>query len=149
MSNDDSTALYVRLPSEQAGRLDRASLATGLPKRQLISGLVRRYVDPDSPRSMEALQRMGARSRPRRVTVDVDDNSELVIGHASLSEREPATAPPASEVLTLEQAAALLQVDEQLVRELAESGELPGRRLGDQWRFSRQALIDWLGEPAR
>jgi excisionase family DNA binding protein len=147
MPEDDSTALYVRLPSEQAGRLDRASLATGLPKRQLISGLVRRYVDPDSPRSMEALQRMGASGRPRRVTVDVDDSSELVIGHASLS--GPANAPSASEVLTLEQAAALLQVDEQLVRELAESGELPGRRLGDQWRFSRQALIDWLGEPAR
>jgi excisionase family DNA binding protein len=28
--------------------------------------------------------------------------------------------------------------------ELAERGELPARRIGDSWRFSRRALLDWL-----
>ena len=27
---------------------------------------------------------------------------------------------------------------------LAEQGTLPGRRIGDRWRFSRLALIAWL-----
>ena len=28
--------------------------------------------------------------------------------------------------------------------DLAEAGKLPGRRIGDRWRFSRTALIAWL-----
>ena len=31
------------------------------------------------------------------------------------------------------------------MRELAEAGELPGRRIGGEWRFLRQALLAWLG----
>jgi excisionase family DNA binding protein len=49
------------------------------------------------------------------------------------------------EVLTLQEAADLLRVDPGIVRELAEGGELPGRRLGGDWRFSRQGLLQWLG----
>jgi hypothetical protein len=26
----------------------------------------------------------------------------------------------------------------------AERGELPGRRIGDEWRFGREALLAWL-----
>jgi excisionase family DNA binding protein len=48
-------------------------------------------------------------------------------------------------VLTLEQAAALLQVDAAEVAALAEAGELPGRRIGGDWRFPRTALLEWLG----
>ena len=28
--------------------------------------------------------------------------------------------------------------------EFAEKGEVPGRQIGDQWRFARQGLLDWL-----
>ena len=31
--------------------------------------------------------------------------------------------------------------------ELAEAGKLPGRKLGDAWRFSRAALVAWLSTP--
>ena len=48
------------------------------------------------------------------------------------------------EVLTLEQLATLLELDPELVRGLAEKGEIPGRKLGDQWRFSRAAVLAWL-----
>ena len=51
---------------------------------------------------------------------------------------------PASEVLTAEQLAALLQIDVETVRSLAASGEIPGRKVGGHWRFSRRAVLDWL-----
>ena len=54
------------------------------------------------------------------------------------------------EVLTPGPAAELLQIDEQLVLELAQASDLPARRLGDGWRISRLALLDWLaGSPPR
>lgn len=52
-----------------------------------------------------------------------------------------------SEVLDVKQAAELLQVHPVTVRNLAAGGEIPGRKLGGQWRFSRAALLRWLGAP--
>ena len=52
--------------------------------------------------------------------------------------------PVEPEVLTAVQAAELLQVDEETVRALARNGELPGRKVGRKWRFSRQAILAWL-----
>jgi excisionase family DNA binding protein len=52
------------------------------------------------------------------------------------------------EVLDIDEAAALLRVQPNIVRELAEAGRIPGRRVGDVWRFWRVALLEWLrGEP--
>jgi excisionase family DNA binding protein len=48
------------------------------------------------------------------------------------------------EVLDLDEAAALLRVEPAAVRTLAETQRLPARRVGDAWRFSRAALIEWL-----
>jgi excisionase family DNA binding protein len=55
-----------------------------------------------------------------------------------------AAAQPQAEVLTLDEAAAMLKVEVDRVRELALAQRLPGRLIGDQWRFSRAALLDWL-----
>jgi excisionase family DNA binding protein len=55
--------------------------------------------------------------------------------------------PP--EVMNALQAAQFLQIDESVVIEMAEAGRLPGRRLGDAWRFSRAALVDWLAKPEK
>jgi excisionase family DNA binding protein len=52
------------------------------------------------------------------------------------------------EVLTTDQLAALLQVDRDTVRRLAARGELPGRKVGGHWRFSRQAVLEWLASGA-
>jgi excisionase family DNA binding protein len=51
---------------------------------------------------------------------------------------------PAPEVLNAEQLAALLQLDVETVRKLAARGEIPGRKVGGHWRFSRRAVLDWL-----
>jgi excisionase family DNA binding protein len=48
------------------------------------------------------------------------------------------------EVLSLDEAAALLRVKPEAVRALAEAQRIPARRVGDTWRFSRAALLEWL-----
>lgn len=53
---------------------------------------------------------------------------------------------PAAEVLTVEEVAQLLRVDEAAIAAMAGKGELPGRKLGDEWRFSREAVLAWLAE---
>jgi excisionase family DNA binding protein len=138
------TALFVRLPADEARKLDRAAHAVGAPKKDLVAGLVARYVDPDTNSGLAALRRLGAEApgaHPRRVVIEADD-PQLVVGHHSF---RPADLP---DVLTPSQAAQLLQVDEDAVFALAEEGRLPGRRIGDEWRFARAALVAWLSGAA-
>ncbi|MCE9576968.1 MAG: helix-turn-helix domain-containing protein [Deltaproteobacteria bacterium] len=131
------TALYVRLPASAGDKLDRASDALGIPKKDLIAGLVTRYVDPDSLRGLSAL---GALSHPRAT------GAEMAAAGPSLGAYSfQAYDPP--EVMSAEQAAQLLQIEEALVIELAEAGTLPGRKLGAVWRFARAALVAWLSAP--
>jgi excisionase family DNA binding protein len=122
----DSTALFVRIPTEQARRLDRASFELKQPKQELVAGLLERYLDQDA--------------RRRQVIVETLEPGDLPVGYHSFRARTP-------DVLTTEEAAELLQVEPQVVEQLAQDGELPGRRLGDSWRFARQAILDWLADP--
>ena len=69
-------------------------------------------------------------------------DAEVVVGRADF------VPGPAPEVLTVEQAAELLQTDPDAVRALADAGELPGRKIGDEWRFLRRAVLAWLGAAA-
>jgi excisionase family DNA binding protein len=54
----------------------------------------------------------------------------------------PMTAP--LEVLTLAEAAAYLRLPEADVLRLARDQGLPGRKVGDEWRFLKAAIQDWL-----
>jgi excisionase family DNA binding protein len=117
----DRTALYVRIPTATAEKLDRAAFALKRSKQDLIAGLV-------SAADADTL---------RRVTVETTDDG-FTIGHASFRAFEP------PDVLTVAQLADWLQVDQAVVAELAEAGDLPGRRLGDEWRFAREAVLAWL-----
>lgn len=53
------------------------------------------------------------------------------------------------EVLNVQEAAELLEVSVWTVRELAHRGELPARKVGRAWRFSRKALLDYLADGAK
>ena len=75
----------------------------------------------------------------RRFTVETTDDG-MAIGHAAFRPHTPA------DVLTVAELASWLQVDEQAVAELAEQGELPGRELAGEWRFAREAVLDWLAK---
>jgi excisionase family DNA binding protein len=123
----ETTGLFVRIPRGEAEKLDRAAFELKVPKQELVSGLVSRYVDP-SPTGLEEL---------RRITVETADDS-LTVGRHWFSPADP------DQVLTAAQAAELLQVDEKAVREMARKGELPGRKVGREWRFVRRALLEWL-----
>jgi excisionase family DNA binding protein len=118
----DRTPLYVRLPKQEAERLDRAAFELKTSKQDLVAGLVAAYGDLDTL---------------RRVTVETVEDG-LAVGHAAFRP----FAPP--DVLTVAELAAWLQVDEQAVLQLAEQGELPGRKLAGEWRFAREAVLDWL-----
>jgi excisionase family DNA binding protein len=114
MRSEPTSPLFVRLPAASAERLSRAAFELKTPKRELVAGLVDRYLGAD----------------------------DVVVGRAATQVREP-------DVLSVEQLAQLLQVDATTVRKLAATGELPGRKLGRHWRFSRQAVLDWLANPER
>jgi excisionase family DNA binding protein len=130
------TGLFVRIPREQATRLDRASAAAAVPKKDLIAGLVARHVDPDTPHGIEALREIAHGGR--RIVIEGHE-TQLQPGFGYFS---PA---PQSEVLDVDGAAELLRIERETVLRLAETGDLPGRSLEGDWRFSRQALLEWLG----
>ena len=91
-----------------------------VPKGRLVEEAVSRFLDPREP------------------PVGIDALRGAPVGRHSFTPVEQL------EVLTLEQLAALLSVEVGTARELAEAGELPGRKLGDDWRFSREAVMAWL-----
>jgi excisionase family DNA binding protein len=131
-------ALFVRLPAAAIEKLDRASEALGMRKKDLVASLVSRYVDPDSRSGLTALGALAT----HKVTVDLGGP-----GPARGSYSFQPYDPP--EVMNAEQAAQYLQIDEAVVIELAEAGKLPGRKLGNAWRFSRAALVTWLSTPEK
>jgi excisionase family DNA binding protein len=47
-------------------------------------------------------------------------------------------------VLTPAAAAEYLHVPEMALIAAAEAGRVPGRRIGDEWRFLKLALVEWL-----
>jgi excisionase family DNA binding protein len=53
------------------------------------------------------------------------------------------------EVLTVSEAAAYLRVAEADVLRLVHLHDLPGRQIGNEWRFLKAGLRDWLRTPAR
>ena len=70
------------------------------------------------------------------------DTTKMPVGFAQPS-------PGTRDVLTTAQLAELLQTDETTVRTLARKSELPGRKIGRDWRFSRAAVLGWLGGTAQ
>ena len=114
----DQVPLYVRLATEPSRLLDQAVAVTGRSKRQLVEDAVRQHLG----------------------------DQDIVIGRVGPSLLDPERAAPAApDVLTLQEAAALLRVPVDEVEAGAIAGELPGRCIGAEWRFARAALLAWLG----
>ncbi|SRR5206468_8841389 len=113
----DRTPLFVRLPRSQAAALDRLAGATGRHKQHLVSELL-----------------------ADRLTTAADP---LSVGRVEISNTPDLRT---DDVLTLEEAAALLKLPADAVRSRAEQGDLPGRRFGKEWRFARVAVLDWLAD---
>ena len=116
------TPLFVRLPKDQAAALDRLADATGRLKQHLVSELLA-------------------------------DRLRSAAGPVSVGRVEVTNTPVAlaDDVLTLDEAAALLKLSADTVGSRAEEGDLPGRRFGNEWRFARMAVLAWLadGDPPK
>ena len=54
---------------------------------------------------------------------------------------------PGPEFLTVDEAAALLKVAPQTVRNELAARRLPGKKIGKEWRLSRTALVAYLSTP--
>lgn len=120
---DPTRAIYVRMSDRLAHKLDSVASRLGASKRDILSALVDDHLD-----------------------VDGDD---LVV-HPRRGPTGYVVAPE-PEVLTVEDAASLLRVSASDVLALIDNGELPARRIGEQWRLTRTAVLDWLrgdGGPA-
>jgi len=107
----------VRLPRDEADRLDRAAARLGTSKGRIVADLIAEHLEP--PSGIDALK--GA-----------------PVG------RHEFTPIHELEVLTLEQLATLLELDAEVVGALVDRGDIPGRKLGEEWRFSRAAILAWL-----
>jgi excisionase family DNA binding protein len=118
----DTTALYVRLPVDEAERIDRVAFERKIPKKEVIRMLVTDHLhEIPLPKPTPESQSAG-----HMVYVPYD--------------------PP--DVLTAHEAAKLLQADAETILAMAERGEIPARKIGDDWRFGRAALLEWLA-PSR
>lgn len=57
---------------------------------------------------------------------------------------------PEDRLLTVDEAAAVLQVSAQIVRQWARERKIPALRLGERyWRFRRSSLDAWIAEQER
>jgi excisionase family DNA binding protein len=52
---------------------------------------------------------------------------------------------PEQEILNIDGAAAFLGVSVKTFSKVLREGDVPGRKVGREWKFSRQALVEWIG----
>lgn len=65
-----------------------------------------------------------------------------------MSVSQPGADLRRGEILTLAEAAEYLRVDEQTLAELAAKRRIPSQQVGQEWRFLKKALNDWLRYPS-
>ena len=51
---------------------------------------------------------------------------------------------PDHEILNIDDAAAFLGVSVKTFGKVLREGDVPARKVGREWKFSRQALVDWV-----
>ena len=50
-----------------------------------------------------------------------------------------------NDILNIDEAAALLGVSVKTFNKVLHTEDMPARKIGREWKFSRQALIEWVG----
>ena len=123
MTDEERRALFVRLPVEQARRVEAAARRVGRTKQDYVAAVLAASLDAAPEAGPGALR-----------WTDRSDGPGATAGATGAVD----------EVLTLQELATLLKVSEGAVMDRVVAGDLPGRRFGDQWRFSRGAVLEWL-----
>jgi excisionase family DNA binding protein len=106
---------------------DRVPLFVRLPRSQ--ADALDRLVDTTGQRKQHLVSELLA-DRLEVGRIDIDERPD------DLSEA----------VLTLDEVAQLLRLPVESIESLARDGELPGRRIGEEWRFARAAVLRWLAD---
>jgi excisionase family DNA binding protein len=74
-------------------------------------------------------------------------NQRMRTTRARPVETTSSVADAGTEVLTLAEAAVYLRLTEAEVLQLVSAQRLPGRKIGEDWRFWKAALQNWLCSP--
>ena len=53
------------------------------------------------------------------------------------------------EALTVDELAEFLKVSRDTVYRLTQQGKIPGTKVGNQWRFSKARILEWLGSSGK
>jgi excisionase family DNA binding protein len=164
--------LDVSSPTEAEPEATPATRQTAVQRSARIEPQLSARIDAELRRSGETFQTFFAESATERLNrLESDRVAPLVADareegtrrrSAQQEQTRPAVTPqlispetvrsanpphaPAhgDTVLTLAEAAAFLRVSENDLRSMAESGNLPARRIGDEWRIAAEALHEWL-----
>lgn len=64
---------------------------------------------------------------------------------------KPRTLPPASadDILSTYDVMMILNISERTIHKLVRSGEIPMKKVGNQWRIRRGTLIAWIDQDTR
>ncbi len=54
--------------------------------------------------------------------------------------------PEHKEILNFAEAARFLGISTKTLQKVLRDGEIPGRKVGREWKFSRDALTRWIGD---
>ena len=84
----------------------------------------------------------GKGGQKARISRNEDRTVPSKKGKKPAHRRKP--VPSKRDILNVHGIAALLEVSTDTVYELLASGELPGRKVGRQWRTTRNAVMRWL-----
>jgi len=94
-----------------------------------------------------------ARAAAQAIVVDEEEHAETLTFHnvdVTVPMEQSSVDYPLTffekEVLNLEEAGRLLVTTVDDLKKLLQTEDLPARMIGGHWRFSRSALIRWLGE---
>src|SRR3990172_2004574 len=74
----------------------------------------------------------------------MENNHQYLLIHSRTLERGAMNPEPTSNIFTVGEVAAYLKLPISTVYRLAERREIPGHKVGRQWRFQREVIDEWL-----
>ncbi len=111
---DERSALFVRIPMATARKLESHAKRAGRSKQDVVSTLITEGLQKSTNNAVIA-------PTPPSVVVE-----------------------PSNDIMTLDELVAFLRVDRAELERRLHAQELPARRFGEEWRFSREAIAHWM-----
>jgi excisionase family DNA binding protein len=128
----------ARRSDSDARRSEGAALARDAkPAIERVVVRAERTADGSTERAVDRSRAHDADRGLDRSPTERDDS----LAHS----REPRRRVPQPDILNIDEAAELLGVSIKTFNKVLHNENMPARKIGREWKFSRQALIDWVG----